>query len=214
MRAPPTASLGPTGAPSSATATPVAQRGSEARMTDASVEGSLANTFAVSQIVSDVETSPVYATAAGTPHAGAPPAVAASRCSHGKDHGAAPESTDAAATAATAITTHWSAAMGSSSSGWSAIASSRTTYDRPKPTGWPSAIRSPTQKAAPPPLRAEGSSRHATPATERATASQVARATPAPLRAAISATTTDCRLQMKAAVPGCVPSDSAAACEA
>ena len=59
MSAPPSASLGPTLAWRRPTATAVAHKGSDARMMDASVDGSLEKTLAVSQIVSDVEIKPV-----------------------------------------------------------------------------------------------------------------------------------------------------------
>ena len=74
------------------------------------------------------------------------------------------------------------------------------------------ATRSPRQSASTPPASTSGSSRKPMPITARPTATAVLGARPPPRHAVMSATTTACRLQMKAHVAGCEPIASAAAC--
>ena len=85
-------------------------------------------------------------------------------------------------------------------------------YEVPKPSGWPSATRSPRHSASRPPASTSGSSRKPMPLMAKPTATAVLAARPPPRNAVMSATTTACRLQMKAQVAGCEPIPSAAAC--
>mmetsp|Transcript_19433 Transcript_19433/g.41874 ORF Transcript_19433/g.41874 Transcript_19433/m.41874 type:complete len:237 (-) Transcript_19433:126-836(-) len=79
--------------------------------------------------------------------------------------------------------------------------------------GWPSAMRSPKQKAEGPSASTGGSSRQAMPERANATAAHVRPGT-FPFIAVARATTTACNEQIKAAVPDLVPISRATACAA
>merc|ERR1719258_768773 len=156
MSNPPNASPAENRSPSKAAATSAAQSGSDVKINDASTEGRCLNASVHSQIVNDVDTTPVHATDA---------AKGASRCctvaTTSEKAPSNPSRAASAPTPAPKIAKHCSAVIAKASSGWSRVARSSSTYDAPNAKGWPRANAKPTGSNDPP--LAPNNSKHATP---------------------------------------------------
>mmetsp|Transcript_24021 Transcript_24021/g.62669 ORF Transcript_24021/g.62669 Transcript_24021/m.62669 type:complete len:222 (+) Transcript_24021:292-957(+) len=201
MSKPPSASPAEKRSPSNAAATSAAQSGSDVKINDASTDGRCLNASVHSQIVNEVEITPVHATLA---------ARGASRCcSVAKTSERAPSNPSRAAKAPTPapkMAKHCSAVMASASSGWSRVARSSSTYDAPKAKGWPNANAKPTGSKSPP--LAPKSSKQATP--------EIAKTNPTIVLGGVcplanNATATHCREHTKAAFAAGKPCAKAAA---